>query len=128
MGEVDVFMLESSVGKSQRSLSVVPLSMADRIGDQTLEKCPWSGRDECSKARCLRRSLADDTPLYALFVEKIVVRLAQQSLTQKVPGHRTFQIEHAKYQGRLLRLLADFRYRWKSGSSSLPEGKRKRKL
>lgn len=67
--------------------------------------------------------------LYALFVEKIVVRLAQRwSDARKFPRHRTFQIEHAKYQGRLLRLLEDFRYRWKSGSSSLPEGKRKRKL
>lgn len=39
--------------------------------------------------------------LYALFVEKIVVRLAQRwSDARKFPRHRTFQIEHAKYQGR----------------------------
>ena len=67
--------------------------------------------------------------LYALFVEKIVVGLAQRwSGPKDFPRHRTFQVEHKKFQGRLLRVLEDFRYRWRSGSSSLPEGKRKRKL
>lgn len=67
--------------------------------------------------------------LYALFVEKVVVGLAQRwSDPRDFPRYRTFQVEHKKFQGRLLAVLEDFRYRWKPGSSSLPEGKRKRKL
>jgi len=66
---------------------------------------------------------------YALFIEKLVAGLAQRwSGKGSFPRHRTFQVEHKKDQGRLLGLLEHFRYRWKSGSSSLPEGKRKRKM
>ncbi len=55
--------------------------------------------------------------------EKIVVRLAQRwSDARKFPRHRTFQIEHAKYQG--LRLLEDFRYRW-SREVQVARGKEK---
>lgn len=87
------------------------------------------GKTNVQKAGVYGEVLLMTQILYALFIEKIVVGLAQRwSGRQKFPRHRTFQVEHKKFQGRLLRVLENFRYRWKSGSSSLPEGKRKRKL